>query len=217
VTSPSRRQYRSPKREQYAQATRTRILHAARALFLERGFAATTIAAIAEAATVAPQTVYACFRSKRGILAQIIDQAAFGPGSEDLVVQLRSASDGRGRLHAAVRIARQNHEARQAEIELLRGAGIISPELTALERTVGDRRRERTSRLIEFLMRGGELRPGLDPAEAHDLLWALTGADLYRLLVTERGWPASRYEEALSDLLTRILLEVTPAQRPDPR
>jgi TetR/AcrR family transcriptional regulator, regulator of cefoperazone and chloramphenicol sensitivity len=211
--SPRRRRYESPKRDSGAEATRRRIVDAARGLLVEKGYSGATVAAIAQAAGVAPQTVYASFGSKRRILAEIIDQAAFGPDYEELVGQLRTAPNGSSRLRAAARIARQNHRSRQAEIDLTRGAGAISPELARLERSVEERRQARTARLIDFLVEHGELRPGLDRGEAHDLLWALTGSDLYRQLVLERGWPAERYEVVLTGLLVHALLGAESADR----
>src|SRR5512144_184541 len=61
------RPYRSAVRAEQAQRTRARIVEAARGLFLERGFAATTITSVAEAAGVAPDTVYAAFRHHAGL------------------------------------------------------------------------------------------------------------------------------------------------------
>ena len=50
-----------PTRKRDRDATRTRIIDAARDLFVEQGYARTTIADIARAADVAPQTVYWAF------------------------------------------------------------------------------------------------------------------------------------------------------------
>src|SRR5581483_4465821 len=40
----------------------------------------------------------------------------------------------------------------------------------------------------------GILRQGLKESDALDILWSLTGPDHYRLIVTERRWPAEKYE-----------------------
>ncbi|MEI3477775.1 MAG: helix-turn-helix domain-containing protein [Bilophila sp.] len=69
------RKYSSPLRERQASQTRVNILEAAQRLFLERGFAKTTIEAIAQEANVSKQTVYAVFRSKNGIVAELLDRA----------------------------------------------------------------------------------------------------------------------------------------------
>ena len=63
-----KREYDSSRRQRQAAQTRADILQAARRLFSERGYAATTIEAIAAEAEVAEATVYAGFGSKRGIL-----------------------------------------------------------------------------------------------------------------------------------------------------
>src|ERR1700716_3325004 len=69
------RTYSSPLRAEQAQATRRRILDAARTQFLDRGWTATTVKVIADAASVAPATVYAVFGTKRAVLTVLIDEA----------------------------------------------------------------------------------------------------------------------------------------------
>ena len=59
--NPQRRQYRSAVRSEQALSTRQRALDAARALFIDRGYASTTIAAIAKAAGISHETIYAAF------------------------------------------------------------------------------------------------------------------------------------------------------------
>ena len=53
-------------------------MDAALRLFLERGYVATTIEAIAREAAVAPATVYQAFGTKQAILARVLDQAIAG-------------------------------------------------------------------------------------------------------------------------------------------
>ena len=43
--------------------------------------------------------------------------------------------------------------------------------------------------------------------EARDIIWALTGRDLYRMLVLERGWSSNDYEKWLGNMLAQILLK----------
>jgi hypothetical protein len=69
------------------------------------------------------------------------------------------------------------------------------------------RRRQRQGGLIGYLGEHGALRGDLTPEEATDVLWALTGYDLYRALVVERGWAAMRYETWLADVLSQRLLK----------
>jgi len=206
VDDPPRRHYDSSNRQRKAQASRAQVVAAARQLLIDGGYAGTTMIDIARAAGVSPQTIYAMFGSKRAILAEVVDQAAYGPDHDDRLDELRAAQDTVSRLRRAIGLTRQHHEARRAEVELMRGAGVVAPELAEAERTVGKRRFDNTAKLVDFLDARDELRTDLDKAEAHDLLWSLTGPDLYRLLVAERGWSAARYEAVLSDLLTKALL-----------
>jgi AcrR family transcriptional regulator len=157
------RSYYSLVRQKQADETRARIATAARQLILEKGYEAATMEAIAREAGVATPTVYVVFGSKRRILTELVDRAAFGPVYQDLVGEVMDLADPIARLRMAPRIARQIYDAERSELDLLR------------------------------------LRSGLDEKEARDLLWTLTGRDIYRMLVIERKWSSERHEKWLSD------------------
>src|SRR5687767_708241 len=57
---------------------RRAVVDAARLLFLERGYAATTIEAISDRSDVPPATVYRLFSSKLGILKTLLDTSIAG-------------------------------------------------------------------------------------------------------------------------------------------
>jgi hypothetical protein len=46
----------------------------------------------------------------------------------------------------------------------------------------------------------------LDPGQAADIVWATNSAELYQLLVGQRGWTPQRYEQFLADTWQRLLL-----------
>jgi AcrR family transcriptional regulator len=198
------RAYSSPTRDQQADETRTRIADAARKLFLEHGFDGTTIEAIAREAGVAAPTVYATYRSKKGLMAELLNRARFGPTFGELVKEAHTLTDPADRVRVTARIARQVYDSERSEMDLLRGAGVVSPDL-------GDDERERTryvgqKKLIYFLIASKSLRDGLDVTTARDVLYALTSRDLYRLLVVVRGWSPSKYETWLGDELVTSLV-----------
>jgi hypothetical protein len=60
--------------------------------------------------------------------------------------------------------------------------------------------------IITFLRESGRLRPGLSHQRARDIFWMLTGGDVYRMLVRERGWSSQEYQEWLADTLVDQLL-----------
>ncbi|MGH7723493.1 MAG: TetR/AcrR family transcriptional regulator [Candidatus Dormibacteria bacterium] len=208
------RAYHSALRDKQAARTRQRILDSARRLLRERGYAGTTIEAISAGARVAPQTVYSVFGSKRAVLAGLLTQAAFNPRYRKLLQRLLATSNSQEQLRIAAQMIRRVHESERDEVELLRGAGTVAPELAALERRREQERRQRETPLIDALVGRGHLRAGLTPAHAGDVFWALTGPELYRLLVLQQGWPADAYEAWLADLLVVSLLSPEAAQLP---
>jgi AcrR family transcriptional regulator len=102
-----KRPYHSRTRQRQAEETRLRILAAIRELFASRGYAGTTLEAIAEKAEVSPKTVSAVFGSKRAILAEIVNPEAFDPHVRQLIDELRATSDPSRRVSLVARITRQ--------------------------------------------------------------------------------------------------------------
>jgi AcrR family transcriptional regulator len=182
------------------------MLAAARAILSERGYEATTMNAVAERAGVAVQTVYAAFESKRGIVAALLDEARFGATYKETVRQARETNDPRSRVRFAARIACKVHEAECAEIALLLSIVGVSPELAQGEADAEMARREAQHALVILLAESEALKPGLDVERARDVLWALTGRDLFRAMVVTRRWAVDAYERWLADLLERELL-----------
>jgi len=201
-----RRPYRSLVRQRQAGDTRRRIVEATRELLQREGYAGMTIEAIARRAEVSAQSVYAIFKSKTGILVELLDQSAFGADYEKVVQQALSARDPEARLRFAARIARQIHGWQSATFDLLRGAGVVAPELAKLEQQREGVRYERQEKMINLLRDAGRLRPGLDDLTARDIFWMLTGRDVYRMLVRERGWSPQKYQDWLADTLVHSLL-----------
>jgi hypothetical protein len=66
-------------------------------------------------------------------------------------------------------------------------------------------------RAIAALQARGGLRPGLSAKDAVDILYTLTGTDVYRGLVRERGWSTARYQRWLFELACRELLSEPPS------
>src|SRR6266849_7184594 len=128
-----KRSYKSPLRQRQASDTRRRIVQATLQLLRSEGYDGMTIEAIAQRAEVSAQSVYAIFKSKTGVLTELLDQSTFGADYEDAVRQALSASDPETRLRRTAPIARQIHDAQSATFDLLRGAGVVAPELATLE------------------------------------------------------------------------------------
>jgi AcrR family transcriptional regulator len=206
MAETSRRRYHSPTRQRQAEQTRARILAAARDLFRSAGYASTTIDAIASGAQVSAKTVEAVFGSKRGVLAALVDPLASAGPPRDLVEQIRAAADPERRLKLVAELTRRAYEGGLPEFELMRGAVAVAPEIAAVVEQIETRRRDNQARLVGYLRQQGRLKDSLTDDEATDITWALTSYDLYRNLVSQRGWPAGRYQSWLADTLAASLL-----------
>jgi AcrR family transcriptional regulator len=174
-------------------------------LLEEIGYAGMTVPAVAKAAGVAVPTVYAIFGSKKGIVAELLDAARFGEAYQTLIAEVTKLTDPLERLAFAPRFARQIYESEVPIEDLLRGAGMVAPELAGVEQERDCRRYEAQEMLIDGLQRAKLLRAGLTKDAARDVLWSVTSRELYRMLVRERGWSGDRYEEWLRSLIRREL------------
>jgi AcrR family transcriptional regulator len=215
VPTPRKRPYKSLVRRRQADDTRRRIAEVTRQLLQSEGYDGMTVEAIAQRAEVSAQTVYAIFKSKTGILTELLDQSSFGAGYEDAVREALSASGPETRLRLAACIARKIHGAQSSTFDLLRGAGVVAPELAKLEQQREHLRYERQEVMIISLRDAGRLLPELNYATARDIFWMLTGSDVYRMLVRDRGWSPQKYQDWLADTLVKSLLipgRATPLQ-----
>ena len=202
-----------PRRRERARATRGRVLDAARDLFIERGYVATTIDTIAERADVSPETIYATFGNKRAVLAEVVDVSiAGGPNAAPILEQpwveeLRREPDAARRVKILARNGRRILERRAAIDEVVRGGAAADPEVAALWARGKDQRFAGQRALLGLVVGSGGLRPGLDLAAAADILYALGSPETYRHLVVDRGWSGLRFERWYADTLERSLLK----------
>lgn len=202
-----KRSYHSLVRQRHAEETQQRLLAVARELFTSRGYANTTLEMIGEAAGVSPKTISAVFGSKRGILVEVVNPRAFSTHVKLLLDELYTSSDPAQQVALVAQITRRVYESLVKEMELLRTASAMVPELVDLAQQIEARRRQNQGGLVVYLQEHQMLRFGLSCEEATDVLWTLTSYDLYRLLVIERHWSLQHYETWLAQLLKELLLQ----------
>jgi AcrR family transcriptional regulator len=193
------------RRHLQAAATRRDILEAARALFAQSGFAATTIAQIAERAGVAVQTVYKVFSSKDGLLRGLLDDGEAEARRRSSVADFNASSDPHEQVRMLASFHRQLFEASQDLLGVFRSAAARS-EMGLLWEEGGHRRRLGQTETVRRWHSAGHLRSGLGERRAADQLWAMTDPDLYFLLVVQCSWSPEAYEEWLIATLTEMLL-----------
>jgi len=204
-----RRPYNSKRRREQAAATRSLVLDAARGLFEQRGYAGTSMAAIAEQAGVSVESVYGHFGSKRVLLGELFRGAVRGqdaaPVSEQRVPKsLAAVADQREQLRIFAADISPRLERAAPLVAVLACAARSDPELARLLTTLHADRLRNLAVLVAALAHNGPL--SLEEDEAGESAWALTSPELYQLLVRERGWTRERYEGWLADSLAKLLL-----------
>ncbi len=200
-------------------ATRRAILDAARALFIERGYVATTIDAIAASATVSPETVYSTFGTKRSLLSALVDVSIAGGDDappildQAWVQEMRKEPDTRRRLLILAANGTSILERRAAVDEVVRGAAAADPEMATLWERGKAQRFAGQRALLQMVVGAADLRVNMDLDTAAEILYAIGSPEIYRLLVADRGWSSSRFEHWYADMLARSLLDpISPGQ-----
>jgi AcrR family transcriptional regulator len=207
-----KRRYESAHRQEQARQTRHAILDAAAALFVEPGYAATPLTAIAAEAGVAIQTVYKVFGSKQTLLSALVDVTVAGDDEpvalpdRHFVAEIRALPDARAKLDRYARHLLDTH-ARQAQVMLaLAAAATADPEAAAIWRKNLDDRRNGMTTFAADLASTGQLRREHTVDTAADVLWLAMDVRNYDWLVRQRGWPPERFQRWYVDTVAAVLL-----------
>lgn len=217
----ARRKYHSPLRADQAEQTRRRILASAFRLFGERGYAGTTIAAVAADAGVSPETIYLSLGGKRGLLEHVIEMAI--SEAERRVTRddtwwtaVAELPGARERLEKMVEYSCGILARTRSIHAVIRGAADKEAFAGALgRRLLHERLTGQTERVREYLR--DELRAGLSVEQAGQRYCVLASPELYYLLTVELGWTADQHRSWLTDLLATELLAPAPTRRESSR
>jgi AcrR family transcriptional regulator len=212
VARKSRRGYVSGTRSEQAQKTRSRVIDAATRLFVEQGYAATTIRAIAAQAGVSVPTVELLFGTKAQLLHVVIDVAVVGDDEPVPVLSRAWAADAQsvrdlaGFLSAVAQVLSEA-QARSAGVMLAAYEAAASDpdiQLLILDR---ESQRERTSAwIVDSALERAALRAGLDRAGAIDTVWMLMDPVIFNRLTRHRGWSSDRYASWFADSVAQLLV-----------
>lgn len=191
---------------------RRAVLDAARTLFLERGYGATTIEGISRASEVSQATVYRLFSSKQGILKALLDTSVAGddepiPVAERSHVRALLAAPRPADSLAQLAAVSVDINTRTAPIyRILVSAAGSDTDAAALLDELTRQRQQGQGRIATALAKAKVLRAGLRANDAGDIIHALASPELYHLFVVDRAWPAERYQRWLAEALTSQLL-----------
>ena len=214
MTKPvkSKRRYDATRRREQAAATSREILEAAQRLFEERGYAATTMAAIAAGAGVALKTVYVAFETKSGLLRSLWHQRLRGDADDVPVAERQwfrevlEEPDPERQLRLTARNSRAVKLRAADLMRVMRDAAGTDADIAALWQRIQDDFYANQRSIVDSLHAKEALSPGLDAARGADILWTLNHPDLWHLLVGERGWTADEWEQWFGDAACAQLL-----------
>ena len=214
-----KRSYQSTLRGAQAQSTREAVIAAAARLFVEQGYAATSIEEIAAAAGVSRATVFASVGGKAKLLKTALDVAIVGDDEPVALPErprsraIRAEPDPRKYLALYAELLTEM-DGRLAGIhEAVRGAAGVDPDARALWESHLAQHRLGAANVIADLTRKGGIRPDLDPESAADIVWLL-GPGAYHMLVLRRGWSPKRFQAWLTETFITQLLPAKPRPRP---
>ena len=207
-----RRTYDGAARQARTRRTQEAVVEAAQSLFVERGYAATTIEAISDRSDTPQATVYRLFSSKLGILKALLDVSIGGDdravpmADRPQVRALESDADPANQLTGFAALLREIMARVGPVHRLLADAARSDQDAAALLAEIARQRHEGQQGIARSLARSGALRPGLSERDAADVIHALASPEVYGLLVTDRGWSGERYETWLRSILADQLL-----------
>ncbi len=204
---------KSAPRKDRAARTRRAIISAATEEFRASGYHGTTMAAIAQRAGVAVQTVYFVFHTKPALLTAAIDAAVMGeedptpPEQAQWWMEGTTTGDGRRAVGLFVANVAEINTRAAALDRVAHAASTTDPELLDLIAHHESLRKPAFRNYIETLVIRGLLRRGVDPDEATDVLLTLVGSDVFLNFTEHRGWTVTRYIAWTTDALCVLLLQ----------
>ena len=213
-----KRRYESAHRQEQARQTRRAILDAAAVLFVDPGYAATPLTAIAAKSGVAVQTVYKVFGSKQALLSALVDVTVAGDDEPIPLADRQFVADVRALTNARAKLGRYAQHlietlARQAQVMLaLAAAATADPEAASIWRKNLDDRRNGMALFAADLASTGEIRPDHTVDTVADVLWLAMEVRNYDWLVRQRGWSSERFQRWYVDTVAAAIL--TPAGAP---
>jgi AcrR family transcriptional regulator len=211
MTRAVKRPYDNSRRQAQVRATRLRITEAAKALFIARGYPATTLEAVADAADTSLPTLYRLFSSKPALLKAVLD-VSFGGDDQPVAfgdrpdVQAARAETGpRALIAAFARIGRDFMVRSSAIMHVLATAAAVDPDAAQLMAEIRRQRHTGQSRIVAALAALDALDPDLEFSEAADIAYAVLSPEVHHILTVERSWTADQYEQWLVRSLGALL------------
>lgn len=209
---PPKRAYRSPRRDAQAAHTRETIVRVAKQLFEQRGWAGTTVPAVASEAGVSSKTVEAVFGTKAALLRAAVDYAIRGDleplsmPQRESVARMEAASDAATMLslHAAHLRAVNSRSSRIAAA--VEQAAATDPTVAPLWQQMNHNRRYAVRWATRTLLAKPGRKPDLTRKQTETVFWVALDWGTYRTLTDQAKLSAGQYEAWLTDYYRTFFL-----------
>ena len=208
----SKRSYHAPARSVAAARTRLAVVTAAQREFERRGWAGTTIRAVAEAAGVSVKTVEALHRTKGALLKTVVDFSIRGDldpkpiPERDVTARMEAAADAAKMLELHAAHIRAVHERSARVAWAVEHAAASDAAAAELWRTMNENRRFGIRWATGTLLRKPGRDERLTPAETEALFWVAFDWGTYRTLTTHAGLTPDEFQEWLGGYYRRVFL-----------
>lgn len=206
------RKYDASGRQEQARATRRAVLAVAHEMFVTDGYAATTMAAIAEAAGVSVETIYKTIGNKPQLAKACFDVAIAGD-DEDIAVRdrasimaVRNATDPAQKLRLYGKHVERTLPRIGPILLAVRAAAATDPGAAEVWAQLDEERLVGATFLATSLKGTKALRRGVSLDEARDVVWTHNSVELWDLLVNQRGWTNARFGKWVGEQLVAALL-----------
>lgn len=211
MTTDGRRRYNAPQRDATRNHTKLRIRAAAHELFLDQGYTATTLGLVGEHAGVSSRYVQMAFGSKAELLSEVIKVAVAGDDVQEPLAQRDNwtamlAIGGQGTLEAYAALSSEICQRTAGLLAVAATAAGTDDQLAELRAGALLRRHQDCATVTSALAADGSLTYEYTPAEAADIVYALSSPETFLVLTRERRWPPARYEKWLGHALGLSLL-----------
>ena len=206
---------KADRRAQRRAETERRLVESATALFVERGYAATTLADVAEQAEVAPRTLYLHFPTKADLLLRCVGVAIAGD-TEPVALSERPAmveAMAAATLEERLRLMASLTASLMARAgPLLDVAFQAAPSEPSIAAAAAAGRADTRRNLRDFWHRihvDGLLPPSVDVEWLIETATLIAHAETYLLIDKTAGWDGDTYRDWLATTWHRLAASTT--------
>ena len=191
--------------------TEQRILVAATELFLEGGYLATTLEAVARRAQVGARTVYLRFGTKAALFKRVVNVAIVGDTEpvnvlgRDWVQAALTAPTAAERIAASAAAGRQIMQRTGALFAVAQQAAAVEPLIAGFWQQGREQSRRVHALFWTRMAEDGLLDPAVDLAWLIDTTSILAAAETYLLVTRMIGWDLDAYERWLARTLSQLM------------